>query len=577
MCVGLSRYEETAIVALASRLIPPVVLGLDPGSRVSLQLCSHYPGGHSPWALPGEDFALKLALFLGGLVLLTILLATVARWWGRLYQAYEAGAQGPTRRVLKNSLTPTVANLINKGVDTAFAIVVLHFLGQEGNGYYGIAALIVARYLMTITDFGLGTLTTREVARNPAAANRYLVNTTLVRWALSALSLPTVAAIIQIYRLTPNPLQPPAQAALWILTCSLFPAGLAASISALFYAQERMEVPAFTGLLVNVLKVFAGVGVLLAGWGVVGLAASALLATTANAILFVILQKHFLFRPRLELDLDLWRWMLPEALPLLLNNLLLWVIIRSDTFVLQAYQGADAVGAYDAAYKLPSALSEVPYYIIMGLFPLLSRYAKERREKLAHTAHLAIKMLLLLALPIAAMASILAQEMIFILGGTDFLPDSAIALSLLVWYMPLSYVNGVIQYALIAVNRQRAITAAFGIAVVFNVVTNLIWVPRYSYRAASVITILTEIVLLAFLWLTIRREIGPLPLLQQAWRPALSTAVMGAAMYLLKAHLHWTIALLAGPPLYIGTLLLLRTFTAEEHHLIRRLWPWKKA
>ncbi|MBN1485943.1 MAG: flippase [Chloroflexia bacterium] len=530
------------------------------------------------WQPPGsaqDDFALKLGLFLGGLLLLLLLLALAAHCWSRLYQAYESGETGVVRRVLKNSLTPTIANLINKGVDTAFAIVVLHYLGQEGNGYYGLAALIVARYLMTLTDFGLGTLTTREVARDPAAANRYLVNTTLIRWLLSVISLPAVAAIIQLYRLTPNPLQPPAQAALWILTLSLFPASLSSSISALFYARERMEIPAFAGLLVNVLKVFAGVGVLLLGGGVVGLAGSALAVTTVNALLFVYLQRRLLFRPQLQFDPSLCRWMLRESLPLLLNHLLLWVIIRSDTFILQAHHGANTVGAYDAAYKLPSALSEVPYYIIMGLFPLLARFALKDRERLSHTVQLAGKMLLLLSLPLAAIASTMSQELILVLGGLDFLPDSAIALSILIWYLPLSYVNGVIQYALIAMDRQGAITRAFVLAVAFNLATNLIWIPAHSYRAASIITILTEVLLFAFLWLTMRREMGHLPLLAWTWRPLLATALMAAAMLLLRSYLHWTAALLLGPALYVGLLLLLRTFSPEEKLLLRRLLPAK--
>jgi O-antigen/teichoic acid export membrane protein len=519
------------------------------------------------------DFTFKLTLFLGGLLLLLILLALLARWWERLYRAYEAGEEGLTRRLLKNSLTPTVANLINKGVDTGFAIVVLHYLGPTKNGYYAIAALLVSRYLITVTDFGLGTLTTREVARDHRLANRYLINTTLVRWGLSALSLPVVAAIILAYRQTAHPLQPETQTALWILTASLFPTGLAAGISSLFFARERMEIPAFAGLLTNTFKVFAGVGVLLAGWGVVGLAASALLVTTLNAFLFLYLQLRFLFRPRVELDLALWPSMLRESFPLLLNNLLLVVFFRFDVFVLQGSWGESVVGAYDAAYKLPNATSEVPYYIIMAFFPLLSRYAQENRDRLRHTYHMAIKALLLVALPLAVTASLLAPEVIYILGGTEYLPDSAIALSILIWYLPLSYISGVLQYVLIAANRQWTITVAFAVAALFNVVMNLVWVPSYGYRAASILTILTEVALFVPLLLLFRRTLGQPQLFQLAWRPAVAALVMALPMFWLRQQVHWGAALVAGPPLYLGTLLLLRTFTPDERALLQRLWP----
>jgi O-antigen/teichoic acid export membrane protein len=335
-----------------------------------------------------------------------------------------------------------------------------------------------------------------------------------------------------------------------------------------------MEVPAFAALLTNVLKVFAGAGVLVAGWGVVGLAASALGVTLVNAGLFLYLQYRFLFPPRFELDLSLCRWMLREAFPLLLNNLLLIVFFRFDTFILKPYYGDRAVGAYDAAYKFLNATTVIPAYFTMALFPLFSRYAVEARERLERIYHLALKVLLLIAFPLAMVTCVLSPELIVLVGGKEYLSaGSAQALAILIWFLPLSYVNGITQYALIAVNRQRSITVAFLIASVFNIGTNLIWIPRYGLVAASAITILTEVVLFVPFWLVVRREVGRLPLLSLAWRPALATVVMGAPMVWLHAKAHWALALAVGVPLYVGALLLLRTFTPEEREFLRRLRP----
>ena len=38
----------------------------------------------------------------------------------------------------------------------------------------------------------------------------------------------------------------------------------------------------------------------------------------------------------------------------------------------------------------------------------------------------------------------------------DYLPVSANVLAILAWFLPLSFANGLLQYALIAVNQQRA-------------------------------------------------------------------------------------------------------------------------
>jgi len=261
-----------------------------------------------------------------------------------------------------------------------------------------------------------------------------------------------------------------------------------------------------------------------------------------------------------------------------LNNMLLVVFFRFDSFILRAHGGDRVVGIYDAAYKLPNATTEIPFYIVIALFPLLARFALEDPERLQRTYHSALKILLLLALPAAMIVSVLARELIYLLAGPGYLPDAAIALAVLIWFLPLSWVNAITQYTLIAVNRQRTITLAFAIACAFNVGANLFFIPyygAYGYVAAALLTILTEAVLLACFWPAIRRSAGRLPLGQLAWRPLLATAVMGGPMIWLHARGLWALALVVGPALYVGTVLLLRTFTPEEWAVLRRVWPGK--
>jgi hypothetical protein len=92
-----------------------------------------------------------------------------------------------------------------------------------------------------------------------------------------------------------------------------------------------------------------------------------------------------------------------------------------------------------------------------------------------------------------------------------------IACSLLIGFLPLSFVNSVTQYVLIAIDQQRFLTKAFLIGVSFNVVANLLVIPTYSYRGAAVVTILSEFALLIPFYYAVRKHLGPaalaLPLL----------------------------------------------------------------
>src|SRR5205814_5672361 len=98
---------------------------------------------------------------------------------------------------------------------------------------------------------------------------------------------------------------------------------------------------------------------------------------------------------------------------------------------------------------------------------------------------LALRGLLQLAFPIAVGTALLSEPIVALVGGRAYLPDSSIALAILIAYLPLSYANGLTQYVLIAAGRQRMLTVAFVAAVVFNLAANLLLIPRFGYVGAA--------------------------------------------------------------------------------------------
>ena len=112
-----------------------------------------------------------------------------------------------------------------------------------------------------------------------------------------------------------------------------------------------------------------------------------------------------------------------------------------------------------------------------------------------------MKVLLIMAFPIAAGTTLLADWIIDLMAGQSYLPESASALQILIWYLPLSFANGLLQYVLIAVNRQRTLTVAFAIGLLFNLAANLALIPIWGYLGAAVVTVASEAVLLVpFFW-----------------------------------------------------------------------------
>ncbi|MBI4492426.1 MAG: flippase [Chloroflexi bacterium] len=472
------------------------------------------------------------------------------------------------RRLARNSLLPTATSLLNKVLDMGFAVAMLRMLQAEGVGQYTVA-VVLAGYFDILVTFGLPTLITREVARTPGEAARYLGSSLALRYALWALCLPLVAVLLGPGA---DVLGVNAQVALavWLLVAAMLPGILAGCLSALFMAHERMDVPALVAVATTLLKVALGLGALLGGYGFVGLAAVAVLANLATAALLLGLCWVLLGWPGAQLDLTLGRRLLGPAFPLMVSSLLNSLFFRLDALLLNPLAGPLAVGYYSSAYKVIDGLLVVSSSFTLALFPVLSRLAHGPSERLRDAYWLGLKTLLLVSVPMAMGVTLLAEPLMELFAGPSYLPHAALALQVLVWFLPLSFANGLTQYVLIALDRQRVLTLSFALATAFNVAANLYLIPRYSYLGAAIATILSEVVLLGPFWLALLRHLPGIPLLRLGWRPLLASAAMVAPVLAVR-EVHWLLAIPVGALVYAAAVLVLRTLDQAELALLEPL------
>src|SRR5581483_6883144 len=151
-----------------------------------------------------------------------------------------------------------------------------------------------------------------------------------------------------------------------------------------------------------------------------------------------------------------------------------------------------------------------------------------------------------------------------------YVPEAAWALRVLIWFLPFSFVNGVTQYVLIAVDRQRFLTIAFLVATAFNLGANLLLIPRASYLGAALVTVLSEIVLLGPFWWAVTRSLPPVSLGRLVWRPALAAAGMAAVVAPLAAW-SWPLSIPVGAAAYGALLAALGGLDTDDRALWRRL------
>jgi O-antigen/teichoic acid export membrane protein len=472
--------------------------------------------------------------------------------------------RNPARRVALNALNPFVAQVFTRLLMLGYAIVQFRLVAGESLGGY-ILATIVFSYTSTISEWGLGTLAARDVARSRdtdtevESASTLFSQTLTLRLLISlALFLP-VAFFIVVYVGFFN-LGVEGAWAVIILTISLLPSAFSGSVTALFYAYERMSIPALIGIVTSAINVGLGIAALYLGWGIIGLAIAALATTLLTSLVFLyLLRRHFA-------DFGFWisdfgfRWsksnqseirnpkseigaLLSAGWPLMLNALLVGLFFRADQFIIQASASSLEVARYEAAYRFLNFALLITPAVTLALFPRMSRHAANDRPRLLYEYTFALKALTIISIPLVALTVWFAPLLIAIVTGGKggYLPESAAALQILIFFLPLSFINGLTQYVLIALDRQRLITGAFAATVIFNFASNLLLVPLLGINGAAIATILSEVVLLVpFIYWT-QRELGHINLAGVILKPLIAgLGLVAPAWFLWSVAGRWS-------------------------------------
>jgi O-antigen/teichoic acid export membrane protein len=448
-------------------------------------------------------------------------------------------------------------------VDAAFAVVYLHLLNRADVG--SLTFLVVfTTYLDTVVDFGFNALLARDIPRNPAIARSAARAVTVLRLGLWLIGLPLVALVYGPLRDTAN-LSPEAALAGWVFYLALLPSVLAKTATGVLWASERLEVPAAVSVLATLLKTGIGAIALFTGLGLLGLAATSFVVNVITSVLLT----RFARVPRSHAAeaTPMTKW-LKEGWPLFINQLLQGLFFKIDGLLLPPLAGAPAAGTYAAAYKVSEGAGILSSSFTLALFPRLAR-----TTDLSGAYRLALRTLLQLAFPIAAGVAILSEPIVGLIGGRQYLPDSAIALSILIAYLPLSYANGLLQYVLIAAGLQRRLTVAFVAALVFNLVANVALIPRFGYVGAAWVTVLSEVVLLVPFQLAARHAIRGVSLWSEAKQAIAATLLMAPVVWWLRDALHPLAAIAAGMLIYPTALWALGGIDAQQSRLLATVLP----
>ena len=470
------------------------------------------------------------------------------------------------QRIARNTTLLLLSNIAGFVLGFFFTMYVARYLEAEGFGVLSFALAFTAIFSV-LTDIGLQTLMIREISRDKTLARKYLGNITVLKIFLGIVTFGLLA-------LTANLLHYPTETVRVIYLIGL--AMVLGSFSTMFYglfrAYERMEFEALGGALSGALLLGGALYSIhyhysIAGFGWVYLAANIIIV----GYCFVVSAWRFTM-PRIEVDLSFWKESLKQAWPFALSGIFLTIYLWIDSVMLSAMKDNEAVGWYNAAYRLILILSFIPMAYFGAVFPIMSRFHITSRDFLRFTHERSLKYMIILGVPIGVGTTILAEKIILLIFGSAYSP-SVIALQILVWSTVFTFIGAVFANLFQSVNRQMVLAWALGSAAMLKVVLNLALIPGHSYTGASIATLTASFVILAvsLIWASrIGHGISIKSLTATATRVLIASAIMGLPVYYFKNFYILAMVPLSAL-LYMAVLYIIGGIDKEDRLLLKQI------
>lgn len=359
-------------------------------------------------------------------------------------------------------------------------------LGIAGYGNYVFITSFVMIFV-GLSDLGTTVIAVRECSLDSSRRNT-IFNTVLIIRLFLTLVLLLIVNLLVLFLPQFTGIRQIALIASFVLPCL----ALRTTAQAVFQTNLRLDLSSlleiFSSLVLLLLLViyFFSQKVISLSWVMLFWTSSALV----SGILGLVISTKYV-KWDLSLKKDEFVKVFKEALPLGLSLLVYAVYDRGiDNFIIKTYLDSSAVGYYGLAYKIHGNLVLGAAFLMNSLFPLISS-AKDDLPKLKVFLEKAFTTLLLAGLGVLILGVVLAPVVIRIIAGNNYLP-SILTLRILVLATFFAYINHLTGYTMVALGQQKKLLKFSLIGLIINLVFNIIFIPKLSFYAAAIATVLTE-------------------------------------------------------------------------------------
>jgi O-antigen/teichoic acid export membrane protein len=428
-------------------------------------------------------------------------------------------------RALGDVVVQLVGRVGNLLLGMVVVITIARTLGVSGNGEWTtlISISMITGYLV---DPGLQTTALRMAAadvRDQAHWLGALVSVRIVTGVLAALLCFGVSVAVATG---------PSMVIAGALISATALTSPAQALAVVFQLEVRNERTMAFVTINSLLWTAGALLVAVAGGGLVAFAATFL----ATSVFSVMVQATYVWRRTsvlLEGVRRHGRQLLRIGLVVGLGSVLTIMYGKIDQILVLHYKGAAAAGLYGAAYSLLDRVQFLPGVLMTTIFPIVAAAWPANPDRTRETVQRVLRYMAIISFPALAFMISAARPLLVLLFGEQFAPAAGALVVLMAAFIPIcfGYVAGSLA---VVVERQRTFVLIAVAGVVFNVVANVLLLPRYGYVAAAWITLATEVLVIGPATATTLGVMRVGPDLQMLQRAFVAAVAMGVVVWLAR-------------------------------------------
>ena len=460
-----------------------------------------------------------------------------------------------TQKIVYNASFSTGARIVEIAIAFLIIKLIIGYLGESGFGDYIIVISFI--YIFSVlADLGLYSIVVREISRKNAD-ERKIVNNAFTLRLTAGFFILGIAYFVSLLFPYSNNVQlgiVVAASGFWVLSNIQVLMGL-------FQKHLAMDKVAIVELAGRVIQLFFVWYFITYDFGFLYIISSIFLGSIVSFILVLHFASKYV-QIKLAFDFKFWKKLLIQSYPLAISAIIVLIYFKLDTIFLSVMKDSDAVGVYGLSYKILENLIFFPAMIVGLTMPIMSKYIFVDRSKFKTVVQRTLDFLIIAFLPIAFGAIMTSNKIIGLFTKNGFV-DSPMVLNILIIALGFIFLGALFSNIIIAANQQKRLAQIYFIGMIFNIIANFIFIPKYSYFGAAMTTVATEFLVTALMIYIIYKTINFIPSFKILLKALLASLLMAIVLNYFS-YLNIVFLAIIGVAVYVSAIYFIGGISKEE-------------